>query len=431
MPLDKTHKLFMAKVITIIAIIGIIWTSIVLYKYYTGPLFKIDTYMDHLVRKEYEAIYEMLDQEELTNRYTEQEITAYYKRAYDIENILVQMIKNNQLVFKKDIQNPQNRVGFCNIKYVYSNNQKIEPLYFIKRKDGWKIKFPFLLSEVKIHAPIGSTVYINSLKVDTYENEVYVEKEVLPGKYAVKVEFPNQMYNDYNKIISVPEEKEVFLPYDTLNVEIMTIKDVIVELQGIQKNSLEGTVNFNNILEGHYKLKVFSPNDFINPVEMNVIIDKNARLFEVFDLTLSDKGKEKLNEFINDFYKSYLQDIKQKQPDNIMVYTNKDTQTNVVEDFKKWFIENKDIRDAQIEVQLQEIRIDEKGFLHSQIIEMIELTNNEFDEFENKYVDRNYKIVLEWDTMMAIGKDKWSVLDRKIKQSIVSYKDEEGKWVQY
>jgi hypothetical protein len=431
MPLDKNHKLFMAKIITIIAIIGIIWTSIVLYKYYTGPLFKIDTYMNHLVRKEYEKIYEMLDQEEVANQYTAQEITAYYKRAYDIENILVQMTKNNDIVFKQDSQNPQNKIGFCNIQYVYSSHQKIEPLYFIKRKDGWKIKFPFLLSEVKIHAPIGSMVYINAVKVENYENEIYVEKEVLPGKYAVRVEFPNQMYNDYNKVISVPEEKEVFLPYDTLNVEIMTIKDVIVELQGIQKKSVEGAVNFNNILEGHYKLKVFSPNDYINPIEMNIMIDKNARLFSIFDITLSDKGENKLREFINGFYKGYLQDIKQKKLDNIMAYMNKDTQMNVGEDFKKWFIENKDVRDAKIEVELQEVKIDEKGLLHSSIIEMIELTNNEFDEYENRNVDRDYKIVLEWDSVMDIGGDKWSISDRKIKQSIVSYKDEEGKWVQY
>ncbi|MDF2878765.1 MAG: hypothetical protein K0S30_1861 [Clostridia bacterium] len=431
MPLDKNHKLFMAKIITIIAIIGIIWTSIVLYKYYTGPLFKIDTYMNHLVRKEYEKIYEMLDQEEVANQYTAQEITAYYKRAYDIENILVQMTKNNDIVFKHDSQNPQNKIGFCNIQYVYSSHQKIEPLYFIKRKDGWKIKFPFLLSEVKIHAPIGSMVYINAVKVENYENEIYVEKEVLPGKYAVRVEFPNQMYNDYNKVISVPEEKEVFLPYDTLNVEIMTIKDVIVELQGIQKKSVEGAVNFNNILEGHYKLKVFSPNDYINPREMNIMIDKNARLFSIFDITLSDKGENKLREFINGFYKGYLQDIKQKKLDNIMAYMNKDTQMNVGEDFKKWFIENKDVRDAKIEVELQEVKIDEKGLLHSSIIEMIELTNNEFDEYENRNVDRDYKIVLEWDSVMDIGGDKWSISDRKIKQSIVSYKDEEGKWVQY
>jgi hypothetical protein len=164
---------------------------------------------------------------------------------------------------------------------------------------------------------------------------------------------------------------------------------------------------------------------------MNIMIDKNARLFSIFDITLSDKGENKLREFINGFYKGYLQDIKQKKLDNIMAYMNKDTQMNVGEDFKKWFIENKDVRDAKIEVELQEVKIDEKGLLHSSIIEMIELTNNEFDEYENRNVDRDYKIVLEWDSVMDIGGDKWSISDRKIKQSIVSYKDEEGKWVQY
>lgn len=431
MLVGKSNKVFIIQILVIIAIIPIVWTSISLYHYYTGPKFKIDTYMKHLAQKEYELVYDMLDKEEVFNMYTREQITQYYTKQYNIENNLVEIVRKNNITLTKDTVNREVEIAFCNIKYIYANKEQLATLYLTKRGNEWKVKFPFPLSEVKIYAPIGSEVYINDQKISLYENETYIQRNVLPGKYLVKVDFLNKMYNPYKKTINVPDEKEVFLPYDALNVEVMTIKNMTVELEGIQKNSEEGVAVFNNILEGNYKLKIFSENDYINPIETAVGINKNARVFNMFDVTLSEIGKEKLKKFISDFYNSYLKDIKEAKCSNILQYINKEANNNFINDFKEWFIENKDIKEARIAVRPSGIKIDELGFLHADLLETIELTNKEFDEYENAYVSRKYKLILEWDTKIDISGEEWLIVDRMVKQSIVSYKDLDGRWVQY
>jgi hypothetical protein len=427
----KSSKIFITIVVTVIVIIPIVWTSISIYRYYTGPKFKVDTYMKHLAKKEYTQIYDMLDQEEAFNIYSKEQIIQYYKMQYDIENNLVEIIRRNNIVLKNSAENKKEEEAFCNIKYVYSNKEQVDSIYLIKRDNEWKIRFPFQMSEVKIYAPVGSEVYLNDQKVTLYENEMYIQKNVLPGKYLVKVDFLNKMYNPYKKTINVPYEKEVFLPYDALNVEIMTIKNMIIELEGIQKKSDDGIAVFNNILEGNYKLKIFSANHYINPIETNIGISKNTRLFNMFDVTLSETGEDKLKEFINDFYNGYLKDIKEEKCSSILPFISKDSSGDLINDFKEWFIKNKDIQDAKITVQPNNIKIDDMGFLHTDLLETIELTNKEFDEYENDYVSRKYKLILEWDTKIDISGESWYIIERTVTQSMVSYKDFDGKWVQY
>jgi len=387
--------------------------------------------MEHLAKKEYAQIYDMLDKEQISKVYSREQIIQYYTEQYNSENNLVEMVRKKNIVLTKNTTTGENVTAFCNIKYIYSNKEQVVPLFLTKQENEWKIRFPFSLSEVKIYAPAGSEVYINDQKIMLYENEVYIQRNVLPGKYLVKVDFMNKMYNSYKKTINVPDEREVFLPYEALNVEVMTIKNMTVELEGIQKKSNEGVAVFNNILEGNYKLKISSANHYINPVETTIGINKNDKIFNMFDVTLSEIGEEKLKKFINSFYISYLKDIKEKKCLNILAYINKETSGNFIGQFKQWFIENKDIQEAKITVQPSENKIDEIGFLHTDLLETIELTNKEFDEYENGNVKRKYKLIIEWDTKIDISGEEWLIVDRKIKQSIVSYKGADGKWIQY
>ncbi|WP_069999419.1 hypothetical protein [Cellulosilyticum sp. I15G10I2] len=431
MLIEQSYKASMAKTFCILFIIAITWTGMNLYRYYTGPEVKIDTYIKHLEKKEYHKIYEMFDNGPELNWYSKEQIIEYYTRSYDRENSLVEIMKKGSVIFKGDPSSKENNIAFCNVRYIYNSGEKTVPLYLEKINNEWRIKFPFLLSEVKIHAPLGSAVYINERKIETYENEMYIERNVLPGKYKIQIEFPNQIYSTYNQVINVPDEKEVFLPYNTLNVEVATAKNMIVQLDDIKKNSTNGIASFNNMLEGNYKLRVFSPNNFIDPVEMNIGVDKDTRLFSVFDITLSQTGKAYLDEFIKAFYKSYLQDIKDQKCTHIEAYIHEETSKDFMSNFTQWFIENKNIQDAKIAAVPSQMEIDNLGFLHTDVLETIELTNKEFDEYENRYINRQYQVILEWDTIIDISQEKWLITDRTMKQSIVSYKDLEGKWVQY
>ena len=412
-------------------IIAAIWTSISFYLYYTGPTFKIDTYMKYLTQKEYAKIYDLLDIDTDLSKYSKDAIIAYYTKIYNTENTLIKVNRTSKITFKNDGTSKVNNEAFCNIKYVHTAGEKVFPLYLKKEKDKWMIKFPFLFSEVAIHAPMGSQVYINDKKVTEYRDDKYIENNVLPGKYTVKIEFHNEIYSTYNQVINVPEEKEVFLPYHTFSVEIETAKNMLVQLQDVELYSTDGKVTFNNIVEGNYKLKVSSPNHYIEPIETYIQVSKDERLFGVEDIRLSQGGKEKFDEFIKGFYNAYLQDIKAQKYASIQEYVHDETKEHFISQFKAWFIDHKAIQEASVEVQQDHVEIDKLGFLHADLLETIEITNKELDEFENQEIEREYKIILEWHTVVDLSSPKWVITDRTIRESLVSYKDLDGRWVQY
>lgn len=428
---DKSSNVYIVKLLTILIGIAVVWTSISLYFYYTGPQFTIDTYMTYVARQDYEKVYELLDIEQLNNLYGKEEIIAYYKRIYEVQNHLLKLVRNSKPIIKKPGSPDTSITAFSNIKYVFSDNEHTAPLYLVKRADKWMIRFPFELSAVKIYAPIGSTVYLDGNPISIYNQEAYTAENVLPGQYLVQIEFPGHMYNTYRKTIVVPEEKEVLVPYNTLNVEIATIRNMIIELEGVKKKSDGGIAIFNNVLEGNYHLRIYSPNNDIEPIEMPVHIHKDKRLFSCFDVTLSETGKNKLSSFTNDFYKSYIKDIKNRQCLDLLNHLNKETNNDFIKNFKDWFIENKTIQDAKMSVQQSNTSIDQLGFIHTDLLETIELTNREFDEYENREINKQYRLILEWETIIDMSEGDWKIIDRKIKQSLVSYKDFDGKWVQY
>lgn len=423
----QSDKTFLFRICSILFLIAAIWTGTKLYLYYTGPQFKVDTYIKHLARKDYNKIYEMFNHEDIPKSYSKEQIVAYYTQSYDKENILIKVSKKGKMRIK-DGEIP---IAFCNILYSYTNEEKIFPVYVEKINNKWTMKMPFQIADIKIHAPIGSKVYINNHQVSHYEDKMYVQKNVLPGQYKIQISFPNQLYSDYNKIIEVPKETEVFLPYDTLSIEVATIKNMYVKLGDIQKQSGEGIVTFDNVLAGRYKLKIWNDNNLIEPIEMDIGINKDVRLFNIFDFSLSKEGKSQLNQFIKGFYEEYLEDIKTKSYTRISKYFDATNNVNLIKDFKAWFIDNKDIQGIKLHIKPSQASMDKSGFLHMQILETIEMTNKEKDEYENNVIDRSYRIVLEWDTIIDISSENWVIADRKINQSIVAYKDLEGRWVQY
>ena len=429
--MSTNNKLNIMKILTLVLFALIIWTSISVYCYYTGPEAVVDTYIDQLAKKEYEEIYTLIDQEGLQKKYTKEQLVGYYKKVYEIDDNLVAVRRVGKATTKRAAESKESCLAFCNMNYIFSNKQQTDALYLIKKGPVWKLRFPFAESEVKVYAPLGSKVYINEKEIKDYKGEAYVESNVLPGKYLIHVEFPSRIYNNFYQNITVPQEKEIFLSYNMLDVEVKTIKNMIVELEGVQKESGEGIAVFSNMLEGNYKLKVLSKNAYIEPIEKNITVNKEARLFQILDVSLSDEGKEKLSNFMKEFYNSYLKDIREQQCVHILSYLSKESLPHYKDNFSAWFIENKKIKKTKILVRPSAIQIDESGFFLAIVQEVIELVNREFDKYENDYVNRTYKLILEWDTIIDIAKEDWTIIKREMRQSIVSYKDSDGKWVQY
>ncbi|PHV69808.1 hypothetical protein CS063_13920 [Sporanaerobium hydrogeniformans] len=413
-----------------IFLIGILvlGTIFLIGDYYWGPKNVLNTYLAYLKEKKYDRLYELLDLSEMDKAYEKEDIIACYKRLYEREAKLVQVRKASYGINK--VLNKEQQ-AYVYIDYIYDEEQKVEKLELIKVGRQWKVKCPFVLTDLKVYAPIGSRVFIEGREVKDYTGDYYYMEQALPGQYSVKIEFPNHIYSDYIGIMEVPQHAELFLDYTALTVEIKALKGTIVELAGVKQINTGGQVVFKNILEGTYDLKIYHPNDAIKPLTEKIVINKENRCFDWTGAQLSTSGMESLKHYITDFYQIYIDDIKKHSTNGISNYVALVNKDKLLSDFKEWFINNKDVLDARIAVQPKDIKINKEGLLEMSIVETTEVINKEYDEWSRKEVERSYKIWIEWKTQIDMSEKRWKILDRDIIQSMVCYKDEEGRWIQY
>lgn len=91
----------------------------------------------------------------------------------------------------------------------------------------------------------------------------------------------------------------------------------------------------------------------------------------------------------------------------------------------------KNIVGVDVVYKPEAVTIDQEGRLHSSITETVELTNQEYDDLEQKEVKRVYKVIIKWQTIVDISTNEWKIVNRSIKESVIAVKDLEGKWIQY
>ena len=428
---QQFKKGIMGRVGAFLFLLIILGTGYYVAQHYGGANGVVHKYISYFQEKQYDKMYDLLDLSEMSKVYSREEIAACYKRLYEEEAQLVHMRLASAKKNKNYDNTTKQEEAIAYVYYTYEKGENMGKLELVKKDEKWLIKCPFVLSDLKVYAPIGSKVSIDGEEVKNYKERYYYKEQALPGKYNVKVEFPNGIYSDYIGIIQAPETTELFLDYTALTVEIKTIKGATIELAGIKQENTQGQAIFKNVLEGTYDLLIYHPDHAIEPIREKITITKQNRCFERMGAKLSATGLESLKRYITAFYQAYIESINTHSTAQLADYIGEENRTKLLNEFEDWFITNKNVADAKVMVQPKDITINKEGLLETRIVETTEIMNKEQDEFLGKEVERCYKILIEWQTQMDLSKEKWQVVDRKILQSIVCYKEEDGRWIQY
>lgn len=405
---------------------------LIILMYYNGPTYALEQYFKFINQKQYQEAYAMLYQDETLQTFSKDEILGYYEKIYSQRDYLITVSKESSFIYKDITEESKNiKTAFCNVKYIFDSKTEEGSIVLIKENKKWKIKMPFKKESLKIYAPLGSKVYLNNSLIEDNNENPYKEKMVLPGKYSVKVVFDNPLYNEYITTVSVPETTELFLPYNMLRVSINTYKNSIVELAGCKKKSTAGTLQFDNLLQGKYSVRIYDENGLIEPKEEQIEVHHDAKIFDIKNYKLSSEGKTYLDKFLKDFYTQYKKGIEDHTTDDLYEYFDYKNRIGILSEFNSWFIENKDIKEAVVNVIVEETSINNDGQLEAVILEDTTLTNREVDEYNNETM-QDYRLVLKWKvTIHMDNKEDWKITDKVILGSTVAYKDLEGKWTEY
>ena len=86
-----------------------------------------------------------------------------------------------------------------------------------------------------------------------------------------------------------------------------------------------------------------------------------------------------------------------------------------------WYIDNKEAKNAKSLMEIRDIYVLSGREIKASVLEKVYLTNQ----------DQEYKVVIEWNYKLERSDLKWKIVQRDILQSIVSYKNEAGKWISY
>lgn len=417
--------------LAIIAFSGI-GILLIMLMYYNGPTYALEQYFKFINQKQYQEAYSMLYQDETLQTFSKDEILGYYEKTYSTKDYLITVSKESNFIYKDITEENENiKAAFCNVKYIFDTKTEVGSIVLIKENRKWKIKIPFKKESLKIYAPLGSKVYINNSLIEDINENSYKEKMVLPGKYSVRVVFDNPLYNEYITTVSVPETTELFLPYNMLKVSINTYKNSIVELAGCKKKNATGTLQFDNLLQGKYILRIYDENGLIEPKEEQIEVHHDAKIFDIKNYKLSPDGKTKLDKFLKDFYSQYKKGIEDHTADNLYKYFDYKNRVDIINEFNSWFIESKDIEEAIVNVIVEETNINSKGELETVILEEVQLTNREVDESNNES-KQDYRLALKWKIIIHMdNKEGWKITDKVILGSTVAYKDLGGEWTEY
>ena len=391
------------------------------YNYYTGPNRAVERYAKALENGNYEKAYKLLNEESIDKGVTSKQMINYYKGVY--ANKLLQVQKVGSIVVKGS------NTASCKVVYTFKNQSKEDKLQLVKNSNRWEIVSPFKTSDVTIYAPALAKVYINGKSVSNQNEGMFIKEGLLPGNYMLQVTFPETDYKDYHQVIKIPEQTEVVLPYDMVNVGVKTIKGMEVSLGQLQKVAGKAKVNFSDILPGEYTLTIKSPYDVLEPLKTEITVGNTNCSLNYEDVKLSENGKKKWKMFVNDFYNDYLADIKEQEANRIRDYFTEGNKAAQLELFNEWFIQDKDIQNTKLKVETQADQVTRDGYLQGEMMEIVELTNRE--EVEGGMENRVYRLVLKWDTQIDVMKERWQIVNRTLKESIVAYQSEDGRWIQY
>ncbi|WP_053985793.1 zinc ribbon domain-containing protein [Niameybacter massiliensis] len=410
-----------------IAVCLIVITSCCLWSSYKGqPKYILNKYLEAINNRDYSTAVSYMYKDEKLLSFTEEALSNFIQNYFEEK----EFIKVKATSSKIGDQSKDAKKKFYEVKYNFATKSITNTLSLIQIENKWQVVFPFRIEDIHIYTPLGSSVWFDDQQVTDKEDNKYVVKNVLPGNYVVRVVFPNEMCGDYVTTINVPTETEVIVPYQTVEVSVECMSGTVVELGGEQQVNKDGVVLFENVLEGTYPLKIYDTYGNIETYEEPISVSQENRSFNVEKFTLSTLGNERLKKSVDNFYSAYIDGIKNHESNFINDFAVAEISAHLIEEFEAWFVDGKNLKDARMEVEIEQINMNSEGVVEVETLEVVKMTNKEADA-GGKIYEREYQVTLKWIMELIREGESYKLKDRTIAESLVSYKDKDGRWVAY
>lgn len=419
--MKEKKNTFISGVLYILLIVLLVKSGGAIYRYYKSPTNTVQRYLGYIEKGNYSKAYQLIAEDTLDTVVGKEQLMSYYTELY-------KGLMEAQCIERVKVENDMK--ASCMVSYEYQNKNTEEVLELVKNEGKWQIVSPFKSEEITIYTPSNTKLYLDGKALIAQGQNCYKVEGLLPGSYMLEAKFSNTDYKDYYELIHIPAQKEIIIPYETVDVQITTIKGLEVSLGDMTQMATRNKVDFSDMLPGTYRLKIESPYHVIEPLEKEVSIGELSSQMNCTDFKLSEVGETCKKNFVDGFYKDYLKSIKEGEVVGIETYFKEDKREEMLDLFEAWFIDNKSIKSANLKVESDLKHINSKGYLQGDLTEIVELTNEEVDE-EGSQVEQVYRVILKWNTQIDITQNKWEIVDRTLSESIVAYKDFEDRWVQY
>lgn len=370
-----------------LVVAGIILASIYTYNY--SPKAYAYGYAFAYNKQDFEKVFSYYDQDDVIKKFSKEEIIRFLKEQSNVKK----KIKPTELTVVKDEKSK---------KYV--------------------VKFPYHLHNVHILAPAGAKVLMDNNEIISAIRGKGIEiKDILPGKHQVAIEYYDHMYPTFTREINVPEETKVESPYNTHDITVFAPVGSWVGIGNMVRHNQGEKIVFNNMIPGQYDVSVLMGDQDIEVFSSKIQIDVDNRQIHLNDIRGNEALRKDLEAFFLRFNKEYRQGIMEKDATFLQNFLTEKINEDVISDFKMWYIDNKDVTDAKSLMELRDVIPISGNQLKATVLETVYLTNEETD----------YRIVIEWEYKLFRTKANWEIVSRDILQSVVAYKDDQGKWVKY
>ncbi len=316
-----------------------------------------------------------------------------------------------------------------------NNHHKISPKELTMIQDQqtkkWFVKFPYSLQSIYVFTPTGATVYVDKQKiVEGVKGKGIEVKGILPGKHEVKIGYDHEMYPDFVTEIDVPKETQVKSPYDTHNIIVIAPEGAWIKIGDITKESLGENVQFENMLPGQYELSMLMGDKDIEVFSQNTQIDNKSTTIHLDNVKGNKKVREDLQTFFLTLNRAYKAGIMDKDAGFLNKFLTETPNEKVISDFKLWYMDDKDIKDAKSLMEIREIYPLSGNELKASVLETVYLVNHQNNQ-KGDPIDQHYRVIIEWDYKLLRENASWQIMSRAIGQSIVAYKEEDGRWITY
>jgi hypothetical protein len=379
--------------------------------YVKSPIYTINEYIHFINEQKYAEAISFIRQDLFTD-----EAFEVYMENYFTTDELIGVIKKGEVSKSTDEY-------IYEIEYLFSNSKITTNVKLFREENRWIMDLPFAKQAVLIYAPLGTKVFLENQEVVPLQEGIYQTKELLEGEYTLEMLIPTNEGIKKVHQIRIPDVKSISFGYEPCEITVKTEPSMEVSLAGVSKISEDGKVTFSPLMAGNYTLEVKDLKGNKQNFKESITIHTSSQQKEIPSLPLSQLGEQNVLGFMENFYKDYVEGIKNKEDTFLQDYVTKEYEKEGKIVFNSWFIEGKDVQEASLKTYYSPL-LEEEDKIKIETFEEIYLTNKEEKS-------TTYRIGIGWENVLVYNKGEFFIEDRQMKESIIAYQNEKGEWLQY